>query len=183
MRQMTERVDVDEALSPAQLKELDAQVAEQVCDLSLSALMTSGAGCGKTYQMVQRYVAIIRAGVPVTQIIAVTFTEKAAAELRDRVRQRCRELAADTELTAEERAHWEGSARQLAMAPVSTIHGLCSRLLRENAIAAGVDPRFVQLDETQQGLILGGAVRETLLARLHGREESAERVLARWDLG
>jgi ATP-dependent exoDNAse (exonuclease V) beta subunit len=57
----------------------DEEIRERVEDLSRSWVMTSGAGCGKTYQMVRRYVSIIRAGVDVRRIIAVTFTIKAAA--------------------------------------------------------------------------------------------------------
>jgi len=148
-------------------------IAERVADLSTSFVMTSGAGCGKTYRMVQRYTAIIEAGHDVTRIIAVTFTEKAAAELKSRVREKCREMMAQTE--GEERAVWERAARRLAMAPVTTIHGLCARLLRENAIAAGIDPHFRQLDETEQSLLLRDALRRTLLNRVHAGEASAQR--------
>jgi len=155
-------------------------IAERVADLSTSFVMTSGAGCGKTYRMVQRYTAIIEAGHDVTRIIAVTFTEKAAAELKSRVREKCREMMAQTE--GEERAVWERAARRLAMAPVTTIHGLCARLLRENAIAAGIDPHFRQLDETEQSLLLRDALRRTLLNRVHAGEASAQAVVARWGL-
>lgn len=161
----------------------DEQVAERVRDLSRSWVMTSGAGCGKTYQMVQRYVAIIEAGVDVTRIIAVTFTEKAAAELKARVRGKCREMAGDRGLPAEERERWTKAARQLSLAPVTTIHGLCARLLRENAVAAGLDPRFTPLDETAQQMLLDETVREMLLERLHAGEKTAQAVVARWGLG
>jgi len=158
------------------------EIAEAVRDLDRSWIMTSGAGCGKTYQMVQRYVAIIEQGFDVSSIIAVTFTEKAAAELKNRVREECRARMTAPDSDEEDRRRWEHAARQLAMAPVSTIHGLCARLLRENAIAAGVDPNFAQLDAMAQGLLLRDVVRETLLARLHADEESARLCVARWGL-
>jgi len=138
------------------MSDIDA-IGRQISDLRKSLLVTSGAGCGKTYRMVQRYTAIIEAGVDVTRIIAVTFTEKAAAELKDRVRARCREMMARTE--GAERERWVRAARRLALAPVSTIHGLCGRLLREHALTAGIDPQFAQLDETQHDLLLRETVR------------------------
>ncbi len=159
----------------------DQEIRERVEDLSRSWVMTSGAGCGKTYQMVQRYVAIIGAGVDVRRIIAVTFTEKAAAELKSRVRQRCREMI--EEVAEGDRGRWEAAARQLAMAPVTTIHGLCARLLRENAVAAGVDPQFGQLDGTEQHLMLSEIAREVLLERLHAGKAGASRIAERWGLG
>lgn len=158
----------------------DREIREQVTDLSKSWVMTSGAGCGKTFQMVQRYVAIIASDVDVQRIIAVTFTEKAAAELKSRVRERCREMIAEADES--DRKRWEQAARQLALAPVTTIHGLCGRLLRENAIEAGVDPQFGQLDEGEQGFLLAEVTRETLLARLHAGEETARRLVGRWEL-
>lgn len=155
------------------------RIEEAVADLSRSFLMTSGAGCGKTYQMVQRYTNILASGAHVGEIVAVTFTEKAAAELRDRVRAKCRENIAED---PENRDLWERAAREMAVAPIGTIHALCARLLRENAVQAGVDPRFGQLDETQQHFLLRDVVRDTLLQRLHGGEATAERIVARWGL-
>ncbi|MGM0493102.1 MAG: UvrD-helicase domain-containing protein [Armatimonadota bacterium] len=160
-----------------------AEIAESVRDLDRSWIMTSGAGCGKTFQMVQRYVAIVEQGFDVSSIIAVTFTEKAAAELKDRVREECRARMNAPEREGDDRQRWERAARQLAMAPVSTIHGLCARLLRENAIAAGVDPNFAQLDAMGQEMLLRDVVRETLLERLHAGEESARVCVERWGLG
>lgn len=170
----------------ARAKTTDGQsrdpISERVTDLSTSFIMTSGAGCGKTYRMVERYTAIIEAGVDVRRIIAVTFTEKAAAELRDRVRRRCREMAASKGLPQEERGRWRRAARGLALAPVTTIHGLCARLLRENAVAAGVDPQFEMLAETDQHLLLRDCVRQSLLDRLHEGLETARTVVAAWGL-
>ncbi len=173
----------ERAMTREQIEANYARIAESVRDLSRSWIMTSGAGCGKTYQMVQRYVAILEQGGAVGEIIAVTYTEKAAAELKDRVRRTCRELMMDEQRPEEERRGWERAARQLANAPVSTIHGLCARLLRENAIAAGVDPRFTVLDAMGQGMLLRETMRETLLERLHAGEESARACVARWGLG
>jgi ATP-dependent helicase/nuclease subunit A len=95
----------------------------------------AGAGSGKTRVLVERFLAAVQEdGLPVDRILAITFTEKAAAELRSRVRERL--------LAAGDRE----AARQAEAAAISTIHGFCSRLLRSHALDAGLDPDFRVLD-------------------------------------
>ena len=92
-------------------------------------LLDAGAGSGKTSVLVERFVrAVLVDGVDVGAILTITFTEKAAAELRDRIRARLRELGADE------------AARRTEGAFISTIHGFCARVLRTHALAAGLDP-------------------------------------------
>jgi ATP-dependent helicase/nuclease subunit A len=99
-------------------------------------LLDASAGSGKTSVLVERFVrAVLEDGVEVSAILAITFTDKAAAELRERVRQRFRELGAAEQARATEGAF------------ISTIHAFCARVLRAYALLAGVDPRFVVLDE------------------------------------
>jgi ATP-dependent helicase/nuclease subunit A len=98
-------------------------------------LLDAAAGSGKTSVLVERFVrTVLQDGVAVGEILAITFTEKAAAELRDRIRARLRELGADE------------AARATEGAFISTIHGFCARVLRGHALAAGLDPRFEVLD-------------------------------------
>jgi ATP-dependent exoDNAse (exonuclease V) beta subunit len=98
-------------------------------------LLDAGAGSGKTSVLVERFVrAVLVDGVDVSAILTITFTEKAAAELRDRIRVRLRELGADE------------AARQTEGAFISTIHGFCARVLRAHALSAGLDPQFTVLD-------------------------------------
>ena len=107
-----------------------------VADRSGSRLLSASAGSGKTAVMVERFVAaVIEDGVPVGGILAITFTEKAAAELRERVRRRFSELGRIEE------------AREADGAWIGTIHGFCGRILRTQPLAAGLDPRFTVLDE------------------------------------
>ena len=99
-------------------------------------LLTANAGSGKTSVMAERFVqAVLRDQVDVTRILAITFTEKAAAELKERVRRRFDALG-EPELARATEGAW-----------VSTIHGFCARLLRTDPLAAGIDPRFTVLDE------------------------------------
>src|SRR5688572_33127360 len=105
-------------------------------DRSGSALLAANAGSGKTAVMVERFVeAVLDDGVAVGAILALTFTEKAAGELRERVRRRFAALG-EVEAAREAEAAWIG-----------TIHGFCARVLRARPLAAGLDPRFVVLDE------------------------------------
>jgi ATP-dependent helicase/nuclease subunit A len=99
-------------------------------------LLAANAGSGKTAVMVERFVEAVRHdGIAVGAVLALTFTEKAAGELRDRVRHRFTELG-EVEHAREAQAAWIG-----------TIHGFCARVLRARPLAAGLDPRFTVLDE------------------------------------
>src|SRR5215207_3909021 len=101
-----------------------------------SLLVRAGAGTGKTTVLVERFVqAVAEDGVEVEQVLAITFTEKAAAEMKNRVRRRFLELGRREDARAAESA-W-----------VSTIHGFCARILRAHALSAGIDPDFRVLDE------------------------------------
>ena len=114
-------------------------------------LLDAGAGSGKTSVLVERFVrAVIEDGVDVAAILTITFTEKAAAELRDRIRRRLRELGANEAARATEGAY------------ISTIHGFCARVLRAHALSAGLDPRFVVLDEPEARRLADGAFEEAL---------------------
>jgi ATP-dependent helicase/nuclease subunit A len=101
-------------------------------------LLDAGAGSGKTSVLVERFVrAVLEDGIDVSAILTITFTEKAAAELRDRIRARLRKLGAVEAAHATEGAF------------ISTIHGFCARVLRSHALAAGLDPQFAVLDRYQ----------------------------------
>ncbi len=101
-------------------------------------LLDAGAGSGKTSVLVERFArAVQEDGIGVGQILTITFTEKAAAELRERIRLRLREAGDDEAARATEGA-W-----------ISTIHAFCARLLRTHALDAGLDPEFSVLDERE----------------------------------
>ena len=101
-------------------------------------LLDAGAGSGKTSVLVERFAqSVLQDGIDVSAMLTITFTEKAAAELRDRIRTRLRALGAPE------------AARRTETAFISTIHGFCARLLRVNALAAGLDPQFAVLDRYQ----------------------------------
>ena len=112
--------------------------------------VSAGAGTGKTAVLVERFVRGIDSGVDVGSILVITYTERAAAELRSRIRTRLAELGR-RELTRELDGAW-----------ISTIHGFCLRLLKQHPFAAGLDPRFRVLDESQAAVLRAEAFDDAL---------------------
>ncbi|HEX5173144.1 MAG TPA: UvrD-helicase domain-containing protein [Gaiellaceae bacterium] len=113
--------------------------------------VSAGAGTGKTAVLVERVVrAVCDRGLDVDSILVITYTRRAAAELRTRIRS----------ALAERGRH--DLARELDGAWISTIHGFCARLLRAYPLAAGLDPRFRELDEAQAAVLRSEAFGEAL---------------------
>lgn len=95
--------------------------------------------------MVARYLALLARGIPLASIVAITFTEKAAREMRDRVRRAIESRAANSE-------EWRAHLRTIDAARISTIHSLCAALLRANPAEAEVDPRFQVIEEADAAI-------------------------------
>lgn len=110
--------------------------------------LLAGAGSGKTYVLMKRFVQILRSDLSVnpTNIVAITFTRKAADEIKGRVRQAVSECVeqAQTDL---ERLRWQEHLQKVESAPISTIHSLCSRILRDNPVETQLDPEFTILED------------------------------------
>jgi ATP-dependent helicase/nuclease subunit A len=181
--------------------------------LSRSAVVQAGAGTGKTHSLITLCLHLLggigRAEpVPPARLWAVTFTEKAAAELRARLRQRVDRLAEagagrpdglgalpselarlEPELARSceaqgrafpEPAVWQRARRDLGLAQIDTIHSLCSQILRRHAAAAGLDPSFALLDELEARSLAREACEATVLDALEGGplEGAARRLCA-----
>jgi len=141
-------------------------------------LVEAGAGAGKTGVMVDRYCRLVcDLEVSPEAVLAFTFTDKAATELRQRIR-------AALELRAA-----EGSQRARALlatiggAWVTTIHGFCNRLLAGHPVAAGIDPHFRVLDGPETERIAGEAFDDALAEFLAGGDEVRERTVAAFEIG
>ena len=117
-----------------------------VTDLDTSFFLEAGAGTGKTRILVDRVVEIVRRGAAeIEEVVVITFTEKAAGELRSRLRDRLQQRMQ----TADQQEHrrYQEALRRLVSAHIETIHAFASSLLREFPLHAGVDPGFQHLDE------------------------------------
>jgi len=117
-------------------------------------VVTAGAGTGKTRTLVARYLSLVAEGLPLRSVVAITFTRKAAREMRNRVRDEIRVYLERPGLSETERSRWQSLYAELDAARISTIHGLCSEILRSHPAEAGVDPRFNVLDEGQDNILL-----------------------------
>ncbi|HVF77018.1 MAG TPA: UvrD-helicase domain-containing protein [Solirubrobacteraceae bacterium] len=139
-----------------------AEQSEAVRRREGSLLLEANAGSGKTSVLVERFVrSVLEDGVRPARILAITFTERAAGELRARVRQRFVELGRRDE------------ARETEAAWVSTIHGFCTRVLRAHAVAAGLDPAFTVLDEAAARPLHDRAWEDALARLLDGEHAAA----------
>jgi ATP-dependent helicase/nuclease subunit A len=122
-------------------------------DLDTNLLVEAAAGTGKTTSLVERMLAIVREGkATVERLCAVTFTVKAAAQLKERFQVGLEE-GIRTESDATKRARLADALEGIDRGFIGTIHSFCARLLRERPVEAGVDPDFEELDETEDLLL------------------------------
>ena len=123
--------------------------------------VTAGPGSGKTTVLVERYIHILREhSLSIDQIVAITFTNRAANEMHERLRKELNQMLRIA--NEEERRRWLNYKRTLDGAVITTIHGFCARLLREFPIEAHVDPQFLLLDEHRAAMMLELIVEEVL---------------------
>ena len=146
--------------------------------------LEAGAGTGKTRVLVSRYCdAIDVDGVEADRVLAFTFTERAAGEMRRRIRiELARRAALATD--AERRARLLAASRAGEGTPVTTIHGYCRRLLATHPVAAGLDPRFRVLDAEEASRLASEAY-ESALSELGATDPGVISIAAnyRWRLG
>src|SRR5947207_6002620 len=121
-------------------------------DLATTLFVEAGAGSGKTTALVTRVVALVVEGLTeLRNIAAITFTDKAAAELRDRMRQELeRRAASDPGPAVSERCL--AALDQLDGAAIGTLHSFAQRILAEHPVEAGLPPRVEVLDEVSSGV-------------------------------
>jgi ATP-dependent exoDNAse (exonuclease V) beta subunit len=153
---------VESTFVPADQGERNAiheRVGENMC-------VEAGAGTGKTTVLVDRIVNIIRSGhAEARELAVITFTEKAAAELAGRVREKLEE-AREHANDAAERARLEVAVRDLNRAHIETIHAFAASILRERPVEAGVDPGFAVLSDLPAQLAFEESYREWLAAQM-----------------
>ncbi|MDP8981057.1 MAG: UvrD-helicase domain-containing protein [Acidobacteriota bacterium] len=174
---MTPRIEIPDAAERRRIR----------TSLNESLIVEASAGTGKTSELVRRIVNVLAAGTRVQQIVAVTFTHKAAGELKIRLRQgldEARETAVDAE-----RDHLEHALAHLEEAAIGTIHSFCAQILRERPVEACVDPEFGELTELESARLFDRAFDRWFQARLDAPSPGLRRALARlswpegWETG
>ena len=146
--------------------------------LGESLIVEASAGTGKTSELIRRIVRVLATGTPVHQIVAVTFTHKAAGELKIRLREeldKARAACADPR----ERDHLEDALERLEEAAIGTIHGFCAQILRERPVEARIDPDFEELTEPEADRLRGRAFDLWFQRKLDAGSEALRRALAR----
>ena len=146
---------------------------EAISNHETSLMVSAGAGTGKTYVLVNKYMNLLETfgesqtrphdRLSVLNILALTFTEKAAAEMRERIR---------SELDDKKGDFWERSRLEFLIAPVQTFHSFCVSVLREFAFEAGLEPSFVVLDEQESSRILALSFQELIHTRTGEDEQN-----------
>ncbi len=139
------RFDFD-ASAGAQQESADARARRLAVDPLRNVALEASAGTGKTRVLVDRYVRLLEAGVAPRNILAITFTRKAAAEMRQRVMATLRQRQQEGSITP---ARWREIRDAFGDIAISTIDAFCLSLLHEFPLEAGVDPGFDLADETE----------------------------------
>jgi ATP-dependent helicase/nuclease subunit A len=122
-------------------------------DLTTTLVVEAAAGTGKTTELVGRVLSLLRSGASLARIVAVTFTEKAAGEMKLRLRAEIEKARAAAATSEEETRRLDVALSELEEARIGTIHGFCADLLRERAVEAKVDPEFqMAADEERERL-------------------------------
>jgi ATP-dependent exoDNAse (exonuclease V) beta subunit len=148
-------------------------------ELDRTFVVEAAAGTGKTTALIGRMIGLLRTGrARLEEIVAVTFTEKAAGEMKLRLRTEL-ERAHASASRPEERARFEGALAELEAARIGTIHSFCADLLRERPVEAGVDPDLEVLSEEQERELVGRAFTAWFQEVLSDPPEGVRRMLRR----
>ncbi|MGE5359441.1 MAG: UvrD-helicase domain-containing protein [Bacteroidales bacterium] len=155
----------------------DERSREFAVDPSHNVVLEASAGTGKTTVLVTRYINLLEAGVDPLNILAITFTRKAAAEMRQRIVHDLQRAAAVSSAGA---ARWHELRDRLGDIAISTIDAFCLSLLREFPLEAGLDPGFEIADETLVATVKRRALDRALrvCGRLAAKDEDVRLLLA-----
>ncbi|MBF6561080.1 MAG: UvrD-helicase domain-containing protein [Candidatus Binataceae bacterium] len=145
-------------------------------------LVRAGAGSGKTEVLARRFAALVAGDLPgrdpldPERLAAITFGERAAHDLRERL-ARVLEARRDAAPPGAVREHLERALRRLPLARISTIHAFCARILRENPLAAGLDPGFEVIDEYESAAFLDREGEHALIDAVRRGDFGARRIV------
>ena len=137
----------------------DAEARAFATDPKNNVVLEASAGTGKTSVLVARYLSLLRAGVDPSHILAITFTRKAAAEMRARI---VHELRVAGEQSQADRARWRELRDRMGEIAIGTIDAFCLSLLREFPLEVDLDPGFALADETEVPRLIEQALDRTL---------------------
>lgn len=129
-------------------------------DISSNIAVSAGAGSGKTRVLTNRYLNLLEDGINIEEIVAITFTEKAALEMKERIRGTINDNIENSDY--ESKLKWKHALDKLSRANISTIHSFCAKILRENAASLGIDFNFSIISAIDKNNVLNNAGKEVL---------------------
>lgn len=146
---------------------------KQALNYKTSLCVTASAGTGKTHVLVNRYIHLLEeSGCKPSEILALTFTEKAAAEMKDRVLK---------EIYSKEGEFWTNIKDELMWARIGTIHSFCYNLLKEFSYESGLDPSLALIDEHELALLMDEGINNLFLRKEQdGIRQSTTKCLNAW---
>ena len=140
--------------TPEQLRAIQCVDVSRVC-------VDAGAGSGKTSVLIERIVNLLELGLAtLDEIVAITFTDMAAAEMKERLKKACHDKAPQSD--SKKMDSWRDIERRAPMARIQTIHSFCGAILRQNAISLGLDPDFAVMAEAECSLLRSETVLDTV---------------------
>ena len=129
-------------------------------------IVSASAGSGKTTVMIEKIIRLIKGGLHVDELLAVTFTKKAAAQMKEKLSKALIEAINAPETTDEQRKQLKERLAEVPNADVSTIHSFCARLLRTHFYAADVDNAFRVIDSADaEGTALTSCLKKVIRTR------------------
>ena len=171
MADTTAGVDAAREAVDARIAARDREARARAVDPRFNVALEASAGTGKTRVLVDRYVNLLRAGVDPINVLAMTFTRKAAAEMRERIVASLRAAAERGEIAP---SRWRELRERTGDISISTIDAFCLSLVREFPLEAGVDPGFSMADDTEVPRLVDESLDRTLrICRAVAREDAA----------
>jgi ATP-dependent helicase/nuclease subunit A len=166
--------------SPPPPPDADSVARQFAVDPANNVVLEASAGTGKTSVLVARYINLLKRGVDPSNILAMTFTRKAAAEMRERI---VGDLRAGAGQSAFDKARWLELRDRLGDITISTIDAFCLSLLREFPLEADLDPGFEMADETEVPRLIEDALDQALRILTHMARTEADIALVFAQLG
>ncbi|MEM8865902.1 MAG: UvrD-helicase domain-containing protein, partial [Planctomycetota bacterium] len=174
------------SVAPQAATQLTPEQQAAIETRGVSVALDAGAGCGKTFVLTERFLSHLepnKASEPpaeLHELIAITFTDAAAREMRDRIRRACRDRLQMASGAAGD--YWLSLLRTIDSARVNTIHGFCGSLVRSHAVELGIDPLFQVLDAGASDVLRSEVTDQSLRHRIADRDPVAMQLAVDFDL-
>ena len=164
---------------------------ENVCQFNSNTIVQAGAGTGKTTALINLYLQLLEGikaqRITIDEIVAITFTEKAANQMKERIRieidKKISEAIKKELVGNESLKFWRERKEELFKANINTIHGFCSSILREHSIEANIDREFTILVELEADIILEDLIDSLLKEKVKDKNKEVTKLLYDYGFG